>query len=492
MKLPIPMTTVIRDIDSDGDPTGYNDHLYNVVIESDKLGDLYATQRLGITNSPTALDWDASGTTVDATARGIFHFSNHWYFVNHNTMYRDEYGGTTHSLGAASVTNIHKVFFAETESYMVVIDPANDDGFSVNRSTLVFASIAALPATVEGGCVYLDGYIFVCSNSGNNGRIYNSTLNDPTAGYTDFVTSERSPDKIMAIERHHDHIVSFGDKSIEFFHTQAVSSGSPLLRRQDIQYQLGLSTYNGFARHEDTIVFAARDKIGTVAIYKLENFQISKVSDLMMDKWLRDVFRTALSKVIITAFTYNGRGMFCLYNGALNSASGPTFVIDGDSVYEWDLEGVSEQSKFPINGFVQQESGDTYGTPTGILANGDVFQFQHLATTWDPYVDDLGGTPDVSAVSIQWDGFDADTNQWKFCHAAELYGEFKASVSGTLTWRDQGGAYNAGRTMSLASRQRAVSLGRFSQRDWKFLKSDSDTVEMRLKGLELTISPGSY
>lgn len=492
MKIPIPLRTHVRTIDDDGDAVEFDDHLYNVVIEVDSNGTPYATQRRGISNSPHANDWDASAAGAGDIGRGVYHYDSNYFMVNGNTVYRNEYSGTSWSLGAAANPQLGRVFFAESDQYMVLIDPINNDGFSYDPGTNTFTTIAALPALINGGIVYLNGRIYV---SGNGGRIYNSDLNDATAGYTDFVTAERSTDNIVAIDLHHDHIVAFGGNSIEFFYDGATSLGSPLLRRQDIAYELGLISADAFARYKDIIVFCGTDDTGSIKLYKLENFQIAPISDIMVDKWMRDDYRTILPQIRISAFGYDGRGMFCFWVAGLTGPGGfsPTLVIDGDYLYEWDLDGVSEISNFPIIDFFQVEPGTTtIGTPFGQLGNGDLFEFNLVGAGFIPFVDDLGSTTVAATPIIQWSSFTGGTKKWKFCKSAELDGDYSAGVTGTLQWTDENGAYNTGHTLSLAARSRIVSMGRFSERDFKFTQNPSGTVDMRLRGLELDIELGSY
>jgi hypothetical protein len=143
---------------------------------------------------------------------------------------------------------------------------------------------------VVGAPVSLNGYVFV---AGNDGNVYNSALNDPMSfNYaTDFVAAEQYADSLVSLAKHRNHVVAFGNRSIEFFYDAVNALGSPLNRQENYAMQIGLVklesiSYTYFpvlpppiTEIKDVLFFLGQDQAGNMSIYAMDNFQVTDIAD---------------------------------------------------------------------------------------------------------------------------------------------------------------------------------------------------------------------
>ena len=516
MKLPIPATTEIKRI-SQTLATSIDEFatlLKNVTVEMVE-GKPRASRRLGI---EVIANGDASVEAISPSfGRGI-----HWgattatggiYIANYNTVYANTYLSPIGTFGAGiTIQQNQKMFFADVNDGTydaVVIDPTTNSGAALDLLNLTFTSIAAaFPLIVNAGGVWLNGRFFICGDN----KIYNSDLNDVTAGYTDFVSAERDGDTIVAIVKHHDHIVALGVNSTEFFYhdDNPGATGSPLRRRQDIYYNIGLLDMAAFDSANDVIYFLGfGDKEG-VGLYRITNFQLEKISDARFDRWIGGNRSDTSALNYLAVSEYEGRTLVFITHADIASGQADfddhlyTFVFEEDGRnYVWDTDGIGELSEFPVVGATHinarvagggSMAGGTERFNRLIMANGDVVTFRNRYDAPDTFKDDLGTRAGFNT-SIEFPDFDGDMTGWKFCHAVEPYGEYEDDCEFTLSWRDEGGAYNTPHTLTKESRQRVVSCGRFSRRKFRLNSIDnSATIDehMEIGGLDADIEPGTY
>jgi hypothetical protein len=506
VKLPIPVTTQIDKLGTAVSTAveEYESLLKNVVVTVS--GDMpSAERRKGI-----VVIHDASATLAGSpTGRGLHQSSDGtFYYVANNTVYKNAYSASHGSLGASSQEEARKVFFTDIDdaTYDVALAcPANNTLKVMNAST--FTDVAAAPAVILGGVVQLNGRLFVASNAG---RIYNSDLNAPTTGYTDFVTAERRPDLLSAIVLHHDHIVALGTRSIEFFYhaENPGATGSPLRRRQDVFYNYGVQSYNAFVEVNDVIWFVGRGESGDIGLYKLDNFRIVPVGGDRLTRLLENRKEAgAYPSIFVSAIAYENRNLITVSFAEDDSTVGGdpvpfnshviTVVFEEDGRnYVWDTDGITELANFPLIGWITGSTGvaSSPNTGRGMMTNGDVFKLQTRTDRASVFKDDLG-TEEPFTSTIEFNSFDGDVTGWKFCHAVEPIGSYETACTFNLSWSDEGGAYNTPRVLTKANRQRAVSCGRFSRRKFR-LTSEDDSVAngefMSLEGLDVNITPGQY
>jgi len=516
MKLPIPATTEIKRV-SQTATTGIDEFaslLKNVTVEMVE-GKPRASRRLGI---EVITNGDASVEAISPTVgRGIYWSTtaatSTILIANYNTVYKGNYNTSMGTFGAgAAAQGNQKMFFTTVNDGTydtVVIDPAVNMGAAIATLAGTFTSItAALPTILNAGVVWLNGRLFVCGKN----QIYNSDLNDVTAGYTDFVSAEREGDSISAIVRHHDHIIALGITTTEFFYhdDNPGSSGSPLRRRQDIYYNVGLLDMAAFVEANDVIYFLGFGEAEGIGLYRISNFQLEKISDARFDRYIGETRSTTSALNYLTAVSYEGRTLICVTHADASVAQVDfddqvyTFVFEEDGrSYVWDTDGIGQLSEFPVVGCTHinaQIAGG--GAVTGgskvsnrmLMSNGDIVRFLTRFESPDTFKDNLGTKTGFNS-TIEFPDFDGDMTGWKFCHAVEPYGEYEDDCEFTLSWSDDGGAYNTPHTLTKENRQRVVSCGRFSRRKFRLNSIDnSATIDehMEIGGLDADIEPGTY
>ena len=94
----------------------------------------YADGRLFFTQRPSInIFEDASVTVADTKGRGIYYWNevSARYFVNDNVVYKGDYSSP---LGVNLTTGTDKVYFFEVGEYLVILDPQNNEGWTINNA----------------------------------------------------------------------------------------------------------------------------------------------------------------------------------------------------------------------------------------------------------------------------------------------------------------------------------------------------------------------
>lgn len=86
-----------------------------------------------------------------------------------------------------------------------------------------------------GRLEHMDGWSLM--GNASPARIYNSNLNDPTTGYTNYAPCDTEPDKLQTVVKYGRYILGMGKNTIEWFYNAGNPSGSPLSRIQDAGIQ---------------------------------------------------------------------------------------------------------------------------------------------------------------------------------------------------------------------------------------------------------------
>lgn len=150
------------------------------------------------------------------------------------------------------------------------------------------------------GVAFLDGFTFVANLSG---KIYNSTVDDPTAwAALDFLTAENVDDKALYLGNHLNHVVLISNKSIEFFYNAANATGSPLSVRQDMFHQFRPKNTNAITEVGDTIFMVGSKPNERQGLWVLDGFKLNKLSNSIVDEWIEDQTQAIPSKISIPGY----------------------------------------------------------------------------------------------------------------------------------------------------------------------------------------------
>lgn len=421
-------------------------------------------------------DWD-TGDSYTITAGGLFTFQGTWaadgsYVTMCPFIDNGDESLIVHGFNPST----------STENIAVI----KMDGVTPRVAHEITTAANNFPDASSGyytcpGLVELDGYIFVGMITG---EIFNSPLNDATGTWvaTDFISAERESDTLRYICKHQNTLVAIGDSSIEFFYNSGNPSGSPLSRREDIFYNIGVAqaTYLGstppVASNDDIIVFVgsrgsnlATADGHTFGVYMIENFQLKKISTPSIDAWV-DKFSTvsiqAMNDRTIVFIRNNTTDVTYYYD--TSSGIWSKFTLDGDTTP--DVRACSEGWLFTSDG-------------------ADVYHFQK-SWTGEGLTSTDNNIP-FEIVTREWDGGVANN---KFISSTSLVGQHSLAASPeniSISWSDNGGeTYTTARNLDLATQRTLHRCGSTERRKWKISHTGSDIC--KLERLDINVSGVPY
>ena len=501
---------VVRDMEitafNGGTITDYSSYMQNIMVEqveSDTGKRLVATQRPAI----NMLE-DASDTVAKTQGRGIYFWdaASADYFVNDDTIYKSGYAT---SIGTIT-TGTKKVSFHEVGAVLVVVDPENNQAWTITTGgTLTEITDVDFPATISGGGTVLDGYLFLMDD---DGVIQHSDLDDATSwDALNFIEAEREPDDGVYLGKHHDNIVAFGRGTIEFFYNAGNATGSTLSRRQDIFYNLGCPYEDGVWEDGDDLYFLGRTQRGDFGIYVISNFQLKKISSPSFNTYLTSVYAEGSFFPLLTGFSVRGHNFIAVTVHTVNGDIDPigTFVFDPQvkiwGIWETDMTELSSIMGFPVAGWTTS-SASRFGT--GILTNGDLITLKSTFTPIDAfdikfyvedqddyvvtdYIANFGSTVGTNiSITTRLGHLDSNTNKNKFGRTLEIVSDYTAaSQTLTVKWSDTDhSTFTSTRTIDMSSRQKLSRIGMFNRRTYQLEYSGNEVV--RLESLEYDIAGG--
>lgn len=512
MRLPIIKGLHIEDFSG----TGINVADYfntNAIIGEYDDGRLYATQRPSI----DIFD-DASVNGREAKGRGVYFWekagtNGNRYIVIDDTVYL---GNSGNSIGTISA-GTDKVYFVEMVNWLVILDPENNEGWYIANSTpwstvtqIIdddFPGRANLPTVnlIAGGA-FLDGSLYV---GGDNATIYGSDQNTPVNWTgSNFTSAEREADGGVYLDKHHDHIVMFGSRTIEFFYNAANPTSSPLSRRKDIFHNIGMMQGDAAWREGDDIYFVGVYPSGPLEVMKLSQFQPVNISTPEVETFITNARLVEDANFTSSGFTAGQRSFYIItfyrvIGGIITGSI--TLSYDGTSwgIFETDQCGCGN---FPLIGWTIR-SGSEARSGEGMFSNGDLLTIvddfnpvdtllssSYILTDYieDGYYVAVGGSGENISMRVRTGPFDGDTNKWKFGHTLEVVGDETAStVNATVKWADgNSSAFNSGRTIDLSKKQKITRLGRFKRRNHEIVIDSAE--QYRIEALEIELTEGGH
>lgn len=361
----------------------YESGLTNCVIHK-------SADKMRITQRPSI---DMSEDTTDGNhahlvdrGRGLYYWeqNNTLYIVHDKEVYKDSQL-VANKLSANITTGSERVTILEDQitPLLIILDSENNKGWTMaTNETVTQITDAQFPSTLAHGGAVLDNYLFVMDE---DGYIYNSNVGDPTAWEAlDVINTERSPDKGVYLGKHHEHIVAFGTRSIEFFYDAGNASASPLNRRADISFNVGLASGTAVWENGDVIYFLGSNLSGQIDVYQLVNFQISKISNDSMSSYMTSGITRDDLKFIFNGLSVMGKDTLLITVYALSGSPSVivpkvTFSYDSTSGFFglWTTE-LNNHTTFPLIGWTRRVGGQSDVSSArageGLLYNGDVIK----------------------------------------------------------------------------------------------------------------------
>lgn len=399
------------------------------------------------------------------------------------------------------IGNIYATYHGENDTHIAFAEMvssgseellinAHNAGHSYNLYTLddhygtitqITNATHGFPSTGSGyfqtpGVVSMDGYCFCAFN---NGAIFNSNLNDVyTWSATDFISAERFQDVTKYICKHNNQIAVFGTQSIEFFYNAGNPNGSPLARREDVFYDIGLAQWSYLAKspaadsNDSLIAFIGAKGYTTSGgedhngVYIISNFQLKKISTPDIDKLVNAYTKVKLldlrDRTLVVCTTKSSTGSYYTY----------VYDLSTQLWYWWTFKGSS--TGFSINGaysnwFITWDNAEAWYDNSADDTNR--FRDGNATDGWN----------NVSA-EIVLDDWDGGAMGNKFIHDLSLIGRYSDSTAAdnvSVYWSDDGGeTYTTGRNIDQRYMRPLSRGGVTRRRKFKLAHTGNDNISL--------------
>ena len=352
--------------------------------------------------------------------------------------------------------------------------------FSNGSATLVWAGIAATAtallngfptsSTVVPGAAYFDTYIFVLTA---DGKIWNSEPNNPNNwDALNFITAEAEPDQGVALAKHLNYLIAFGQWSTEFFYDAANTVGSPLLPNQTFRIEFGCANGDSVVEMEQTVVWVGVGQNTGRMVLMLDGTRPVQVSDASIERILN-----ASSLTNVRSYSLKVAGHYFYVLNLLDDNM--TLVLDVKSK-QWCIWTSYLNNQEDILDGVFYTSYNNKGYSLDNL-DGKLYNISE-----DSYSDDAGPIQ----FRIRTNLIDASSTKRKFIGRLEIVGD---KIGATLRVRHTDDDYNNWsqyRNIDLnANRSVTYQNGSFRRRAYEFFCTDD--VPLRLQACEVDVDPGT-
>jgi len=405
-----------------------------------------------------------------------------------NTTY-DKALPAGYTLNSTTGVENYKVSFAEFQYDsgavdLVISDEVGGTLVKINQAgTLATCGDADFPDGLIG-IQFVDGYL-VGAKPGT-ADLYNSNLNDPflwTAG--DFITAEQYGDPILAVAKHHNYIVAFGQNSIEFLYDAAVTSGSPFQRNVSYSKQIGY--VRGLHVFGDLIYFLGHTEKGSIDLFVIKDSEVHAVGGSLVQQFMAQYFYGTSA-----AYTLNS-----LYTSIVNcpktghnfylmsQATAITYALNLTNL-TWSVWGYTGGGSFSVE-FAQSFQAASPLRHFSVVAGPSVTGL--VAFDANLYRDS-GST---FLIDLQTDSQDFGTMNQKYMHRLCLYTDKPtATVSISVEYTDNDyQTWETARTIDLYQELPSMNrLGRFRRRAIRLSGSFND--DFTLYKIEVDINKGGH
>lgn len=489
----------------------------NIRVSSDSSG---ASSTIAITDTDlfsTLTDYSSILTAVGGVAsqaktagRGVYYWAatDTLYFVNDDSLFSDSY---THIEFISS--GYKKVFFTEVGTSLFITDPENSEAWLLSSSDVLSAvTDAQFPSTLAYGIVTLNGRVYVMDE---DGVIYDSDADDGSSwSALDFIEAERRPDGGLFIGPHHDDIVAIGPNTIEFFTDTANPTGSPLTRRQDIFYNVGGISGEAVWQVGDVIYFIGTEAKGSLSLFKLEKYELTKISSFGVNSYLTNLVYRSAKGVYLSGFQAQGNTYVLINPYDTDNSSYAdvyyTFALDTKTGFLYwfssTLGDLGDTTSLHIVDWTLR-TGNSIALGRGITSEGSVVSILDSLGAYDSsaglYVESgywvsgyaEGDTSDPSVnipYKIRTGSEDFGSSNYKYPSDIQIRGDFPSTgTSISLSWsktNTSDSAYISTRTLDISRRRRLKRLGRFVRISFDIDYSNIEPI--RLEELEFNVAVG--
>lgn len=333
-----------------------------------------------------------------------------------------------------------------------------------------YTVLNGFPTNLVPGTVYLDGYTFVMAE---DGKIWNSAINNPLSwNPLDFVTAEGEPDSGVAIAKHFNYLVAFGQWSTEFFYDAGNVTGSPLLSNPTMRIEFGCANGDSVAEMEQTVLWVGVGKNTGRVVLMLEGTRPVQVSDPSVERILNN---STLQNV--RAYTIKVSGHYFYILNLLDDDLSLVLDVKSKEWYIWTSFVNGQETYF--DGVFYTSLNNKHWTLDNI--DGKVYNISETQ-----YHDETGPIQ----FRIRTPLLDADSTKRKFISRLEIVGDKVQSILRIRHTDDDYQNWSPYRNVNLGDpRSVLYQCGNFRRRAYEFYNNDN--VPLRLNYYELDLEPGS-
>lgn len=402
----------------------------------------------------------------------------------------------TGTIGFTSTTSLANTVRYESEVFFeeFLYDNGSVDVFftipaGLYRITSAPAVTGPVPTGISAGGnpVFLDGYLFLCTNS----DIFNSNLNDPTTwSASNFISVESYPDKLRTITRVGTYILALGTESVQYFYNAANPTGTPLAANVGATKKIGL--LGGLTTFGDQAYFVGTSGAGSTSLYRCQGLKIEPLTSYPFSRfWIGQGSAndtTTFPKGSILSL--NGHTCYYVHTPAAPSAIPPVTTPTGLSYY-YDIDtGFWSKMTYQNTAFLLTQSTWSAAIASGVkrMTYFNIMNDSSLYRFNPSLYRDNGTNFDVK-FRTRFDNY--GTQRMKFGNRMVLVADMTSSASTmTVRWTDDDyQSFTATRTIELSNRfQQLYSLGSFRARGWEFTYTDN--FPMRWRSVEFDYSQG--
>jgi hypothetical protein len=347
-------------------------------------------------------------------------------------------------------------------------------------SAFDFVTMTTLPtAPYVAGAVYLNNYLFLGTSTN---RIYNSAVGDPTSwGALDYVTFEQTADNLVAITKHLNYLIAFGNVSTQFYYDAGNATGSPLAVAQSYTSEIGCAAGDSVVSTSNTVLWIGTSKTYGRSVYIMDGVSPVRVSTHNVDKHLA---ADSLEEVSAFCYTISGHTLYILTLHESNKTL--VYDINEKMWYTWTQWAMASEDQPNPGTYSESYFRPTfYAQVNGVpyMLDDDTAEIYQLDV--DTYQDD---GEDIYCRTVT-DISDNGTTKRKFYGRLEIIGD---KVVGTMQIRHSGDDYNTWsgyREVNLnASRSQVYLSGADRRRAWEFLSTSN--CPLRLDAAEIDFRIG--
>ena len=375
-------------------------------------------------------------------------------------------GSGAYAFKAAGLKGTYTVSVSQTVASTSITSAATTVATAV-------ATINTFPTNPTYGLVYLDGYVFAMDVSGT---IYQSQYEDPTSWQPlNYIQVNSEPDKGVAITKHLNYLVAFGQWSTEFFYDAGNAVGSVLLPNLSQTLEVGCAHGNSVQNFEQTVVFMASPKEGGRTISMLSGLTANVISTSNVEKFLND---SDLSQVYSWGYKISGHTFY----GLVLVDQDVTLVFDMNEK-EWHIWTTNKQFIGGGEGYFEC----TFVTPFPVNSDTQYVLDAVTANTYilspTTYVDPFGPiTVRMVTPRMEFNTLTQKTNS-----ELTLVGDSLNDVVNIRHTNDDYTTWSNYRQVDMSLQKPCLyNLGRFRRRAYELLYTG--TNPLRLQTMELQLS----